>query len=398
MNTKLKQSAVIASANIKSIPRRLWISASMILSIALVVVVLIGFLAMARGFESALESAGSDDVVVVLAGGARDEKGSEIPATILHQLSAAPAQTGLLQDGGQPVVSRELVVPVDAALQGSGDMQTLSLRGMDQAGVGLRKNVQLTSGRMMQPGMAELVVGQDIANRYVGFGLGETVSFGATQWTVVGIFDAGGSAFGSELWADLGAVQTLFKKEGNVQSLRVGLTGGTGIDPLKAYLAEATTVPVTVMTEKAYFSGQSRRVSQMIRLFGWPIAIVMAIGATAGALNTMLSSVSDRSVEIATLRAIGFSGFAAFIGTWIEALILTLIGGGIGLGIAMIVFSGFSTSTQGSGGQVAFDLTITADIVTQAGLLAMIIGLIGGAIPALKAARMPLLQAMRARS
>lgn len=396
MDMKLKQAAVIAVANIKSIPRRLWISASMILSIALVVVVLIGFLAMARGFETALESAGSDDVVVVMAGGARDEKGSEISPAILHQLVAAPKETGILQVDGQPVVSRELVVPVDAALQGSGELQTLSLRGMDPAGVGLRQGVTLVSGRMMQPGTAELVVGQDVAKRYAKFGLGDTVTFGATKWTVVGVFDAGGSAFGSELWADLGAVQALFKKEGQVQSLRVGLTAGAGTEPLSAYLAAAMAEPVTLLTEKAYFSGQSRRVSQLIRLFGWPIAIVMAIGATAGALNTMLSSVSDRSVEIATLRAIGFSGFAAFAGTWVESLILTMIGGGIGLVFAVALFSGFSTSAQSGGGQVAFDLKITANIIAQAGFLALIIGLIGGAIPALKAARMPILQAMRA--
>lgn len=395
MASKLHQSCVVVTANVKSLYRRLWISASMVISIALVVVVLIGFLAMARGFEAALESAGSDEVAVVLAGGARDEKGSSVPPAILHQLAAAPKSLGIARAGGAPMISRELVVAVDAPLKSSGEMQTISLRGMDPIGVTLRPNVRLSAGRMAQPGSAELVVGDEIADRYRGFDLGETVTFGSTKWTVVGHFDAGGSAFGSEIWSDLSAVQALFKKEGNVQSLRIGLDGRGKEAALDSYLQDTASTPVTVLTEKEYFSAQSQRMSRLIRLFGWPIAIVMAIGATAGALNTMLSSVSDRAVEIATLRAIGFSGVAAFLGTWSEALLLTLIGALTGVAVSVLVFTGFSASTQSGGGQIAFDLQVTGQIIAQAGALALVIGLFGGALPALKAARMPLIKAMR---
>lgn len=395
MACKLRQSAVIIVTNLKSVPRRLWISASMIVSIALVVVVLIGFLAMARGFENALQGAGRNDVAVVLAGGSREEKGSAIKPAVLHQLAAAPDGLGIREADGQPLISRELVVPVDAPLKDSGELQTLSLRGMDPAGIALRGNVSIVQGRMPQPSTAELLVGAQIVNRYAGFGLGETVSFGTTRWTVVGHFAAGGSAFGSEIWADISAVQALFKKEGQVQSLRIGLTSEAALAALDTYLTMAVVEPLTIMTEKAYFSGQSQRISQLIRLFAWPIAIVMAIGATAGALNTMLSSVADRAVEIATLRAIGFSGLAAFVGTWIEALVLTLVGAGLGVLVAVLMFSGLSASTQGGSGQIAFNLQITGTIVAQSGLLALAIGLVGGALPALRAARMPLIQAMR---
>jgi len=398
MATKFKQIAVVTMANIRSLGRRSWISASMILSIALVVVVLVGFLAMARGFETALAAAGSDRVAVVLAGGARDEKGSSIPVAVLHQIAAVPPEIGLALTEGEPVVSAELVVPVDARLAGSTESQTVGLRGLGSDGPGLRPNVKLTAGRFAQPGAAEIVVGADIQRRYDGFGLGQTVTFGATRWTVVGTFEAGGAAFESEIWADLGVVQALFKREGEIQSLRVALAEGKDGSELARYLEQTLSVPVTVMTEKAYFSDQSRRVSQMIRMFGWPIALVMAIGAAAGALNTMLSSVSDRSVEIATLRAIGFSGLAAFVGTWIEALLLSAIGAAVGAAISLVLLNGWQASTLGGGGQIAFDLQVSADILGQAILLALVIGIIGGALPAIKAARMPLIKAMRAMS
>ncbi len=397
MSSKFRQAAVVTTANVRNIGRRIWISMSMMASIALVVIVLIGFLAMARGFEAALEGAGSDSVAVVMAGGARDEKGSAIPADLRHTLAAAPASLGLATGAdGAALVWPEVVVPVDATLLADGARQTLSLRGMAPAGVTLRQNVVLTAGRLAQPGAAELVVGADVARRYAGFALGDVQEFGATRWVVVGHFSAAGSAFDSEIWADLAAVQALFKREGEVQSLRIGLAPGAAVDPLAQFLTEASAQPVTVMTERAYFAGQSRRIATLIRYFGWPIAILMAIGATAGALNTMLSSVSDRAVEIATLRAIGFSRLAAFVGTWVEALVLTLIGAAIGTAIAVVLFSGWQASTQGgSAGQIAFDLKVSWGIVAQAGLLALAIGIVGGALPALKAARLPLIQAMR---
>ncbi|SDR47060.1 FtsX-like permease family protein [Pseudovibrio sp. Tun.PSC04-5.I4] len=393
MASKLTQSVFIAVTNIKSISRRIWISASMIFSIAMVVIVLIGFLAMARGFEATLEGAGSSEVGVVLAGGARDETGSSIPSEIRHRLSAGIL--GLTSQNGQPLISNELVVPVDLPLIDGGDLQTISLRGMDAIGTTLRKNVTLVSGRFAEPGVAEIVVGADIARRYAGLNLGQTVEFGSVNWKVVGQFEAGGSAFESEMWADLAATQALFMKEGEVQSLRIGLDADADTQVMAAVLEKALGEPVIVITEQAYFAGQSRRVAKLIRLFGWPIAIVMAIGATAGALNTMFSSVSDRAVEIATLRAIGFSGVAAFVGTWVEALLLSLIGAGIGGITAFLLFNGYQSSTQGAGGQIAFDLQVTWYIVGQAGALALVVGFFGGAFPAFKAARMPIVKAMR---
>ena len=396
MTPKLLQTSVVTMANLKSLHRRVWISLSMILSVMLVVVVLVGFLAMARGFETALEGAGSDDVAILLAGGGRDEQGSSIPPALLDTAQSIPSEYGVVRSADGPLISAELVVPVDARLKDGGDIQTLSLRGMQQTGVELRSLVTLKEGRLARRGAAELVVGADVARRYAGFGIGADVSFGVGTWTVVGHFEARGSAFESEIWSDLSTVQTLFRREGEIQTLRIGLRTPWGADALTGYFADVSAVPVTILTEKDFYSGQSRRVSQIIRLFGWPVALLMAIGAVAGALNTMLSSVSDRSVEIATLRAVGFSRTATFIGTWTEALLLTVVGAGVGAAVSVLLFNGWEASTRAAGsGQIGFDLQVSWNVVFQAWMLALIIGVIGGALPALRAARMPIIRAMR---
>ena len=396
MSNAFLRIAVVTAANIKSLHRRAWIALSMVFSVMLVAVVLIGFLAMARGFERALESAGSDRVGIVLTGGGRDEQGSSIPQSLRHAVEGVPAGIGIVRKGTTPLMSAELVVPVDARLKTDGGIRTLSLRGMQETGLSLRDGVTMTDGRFARPGAAELVVGADVARRYRGFGIGETVTFGAGTWTVVGHFDARGSAFESEIWSDLGAVQTMFKRAGDIQTLRIGLDTPGVPDSLTAYLTESAALPVSVLTEKEFYIGQSRRISNTIRLFGWPIAVLMAIGATAGALNTMLSSVSDRSVEIATLRTVGFGRTSAFVGTWAESLLLTAVGAAIGAAVSVVLFNGWEASTRAAGsGQIGFELQVTFDAVLQAWMLALAIGVVGGALPALKAARAPLIRAMR---
>ena len=396
MSTTLRQAVVLTAANIKSLPRRIWISASMIASVALVVIVLIGFLAMAAGFERTLEQAGSDKVAVILGPGARDERGSEIGAALAQALAAAPE----IEIGaeGKPLISRELVVAVDAPRQNTGALETVALRGMDTVGVTLREGISLTAGRMFTPGAAELIVGDGVSGRFAGLAIGNTIRFGSSDWTVVGSFNAGGSAFGSEIWADIGAVQALFDLQGKVQTLRAAVSGPEAVTTLSERLNADATTEATIVSERDFFAAQSGRVARLIRLFGWPVAILMAIGATAGALNTMLSSVSDRATEIATLRTVGFSRLAAFVSTWIEAVLLTLVGAALGAVISVLVYSGWQTATSGgNAAQITFALSVTPGVMLKAGLLALMIGLIGGALPAIRAARMPLTSAMQMR-
>lgn len=398
MSTHTKQTLVMIRANLSSLPRRLAISLSMTLSVALVVGVLAGFLAMAKGFETALTGAGSPSVAVVLGGGTNQEVDSDVPAAVIRTLGAMSGDIGVARDAnGNPVASREIVVPVDVKQAADGTTRTLALRGMDAAGPSIRDGITLSEGRLFTTGAREIVVGDRLASEF-GLELGDTVRLGATDWTVSGHFSAHGSAFESEIWADLDAVRAAFDRQGEVQSLRLRLTDPASLKLLQENLATITATPLVALSEADLYAAQSGRTASLIRLFGWPVALLMAIGATAGALNTMMSSVSDRTVEIATVRALGFSRLSALLGTWVEAVILASAGAILGLVASWLVFNGWQASTVGANNaRMAFQLTVTGDVMLTAGLLGLTIGIIGGALPALAATRLPLTAALRAR-
>ncbi|MEB3042536.1 ABC transporter permease [Rhizobium mulingense] len=412
MSSVLKQIFLMIRVNLGSLPRRLWISLSMVLSVALVVAVLAGFLAMARGFEAALAGAGSPDIAVVLGGGTTQETGSEVPAEAIRSLAAMSGDTGIARnpgitrnpgiarDGaGELALSREIVVPVDVR-QGDGAEQTLSLRGMDVAGPALRERAGLSQGRLFSPGAREIVVGARIADTFPGFAVGDTIRFGALDWRIVGHFTSGGSAFESEIWADLEAVQSAFDRHGQVQSLRVRLDGDPpgALAALRERLSSLPGTPLAAVPEADLYAGQAERTESLIRLFGWPIALLMAVGAAAGALNTMMSSVSDRAREIATLRLLGFARLPAFTATWVEAVLLSALGAAAGAIASRLAFDGWQASTMGANNtKMAFQLVVTPDVIWTAGLLGLAVGVIGGALPALAAARLPMRVALRAR-
>ena len=398
MSSTFRQVRAMLRANLLGLRRRLAISVSMMLSVALVVCVLAGFLAMAAGFERTLAGTGSASVAVILGGGSNREAGSDIPPEALRGILALGGDIGVIRDaGGQLVASREVIVTTEVAAGDGAPAATLALRGMDLSGPDLRDGVALAAGRMFTPGTRELVVGLGIARQVPGFAIGDKVRLGALDWTVVGHFSAGGSAFDSEVWADLEAVRAAFDRQGEVQSLRLRLAGPEAIGTLRAVLGTATTTPLVVLSEADLYAGQSGRTADLIRLFGWPLALLMAVGATAGALNTMMSSVADRTVEIATLRALGFSRMAAFLATWIEAALLALIGVGIGIALSWLIFNGWQASTLGANNaRMGFQLMVTGEVMAKAGLLGLATGLIGGALPAIAATRLPLTAALRA--
>ena len=397
MSSQLKQTRVMTRANLASLPRRAWISLSMVLAVALVVSVLIGFLSMAKGFEKALAGAGSASVAILLGGGTNQEIGSEVSPETIRNLKADKGEIGIVRDvNGNLIASREILVPVDARRISDGADQTLALRGMDSVGPSLRDGAMLSKGRLFAPGSREIVVGARIADGFSGFGIGDKVRLGAVDWTVVGHFSAEGSAFESEIWADIEAVQSTFDRQGQVQTVRVRLDGPAGLPSLKAVLDAGARTPIVAVAEIEFYASQSERTSSLIRLFGWPVALLMAIGATAGALNTMMSSVSDRTVEIATARTLGFSRFAVFVATWIEAVLLSAAGALAGMIGSSLVFNGWQASTLGANNtQMAFQLSVTSDLMLQAGLLGLAIGIIGGALPAFAATRLPLTSALR---
>ena len=397
MSIQIRQIIVATRTALGSMKRRLAISLSMALSVSLVVIVLIGFLAMASGFEKALSGAGSPLVAVVLGGGTNQETGSDISADAIRNLKASGDDIGVLRDSaGNLVVSRELVIPVDVTSKGSS--RTLALRGMDGSGLSIRNGIALSQGSLFAPGAREIVVGAGIARDYPGFGLGAKVRLGTVDWTVVGHFTANGSAFESEIWGDIDAVRAAFDRQGEVQSLRLRLADPSSLAKLNTRLATITETPLTAVSEAGLYASQAGRMADLIRLFGWPIALLMAIGATAGALNTMMSSISDRTVEIATMRALGFSRLSAFLATWLEAALLAAAGAAVGVLASWLVFEGWRASTIGANdASMAFQLTVTPQVMLTGGMLGLSIGLLGGALPALAASRLPLIAALRAR-
>ena len=389
MRPFLLQVAAVTVINVKSIPQRFWLSLSTVVAVALVVVVLLSFLAMANGFQRTLASSGAEDVAIVLRGGSQ----AEINSTVSR------AQVRLIEDGpgiarspnGKPLVSAELYLIVDGLKRSSQTKANLPLRGIGQEGAAVRKGIRIVEGRMFSPGAHEIVVGKALLREFQGFQIGQTVSFATSRWTVVGIFEAEGSVFESEIWADLPVVQSLFNRNNIFQTVRARLQSAADLETLKRFVDDDPRLKLDVKSEAAYFADQAAQTSDLLQKLGWPLAIAMALGALAGALNTMYSSVAARAVEIATLRAIGFGGFPAFVGTLVESLILAALGGLIGATATYLIFDGFSASTLGASfTQVVFSFALSPALIAQGVILALAVGLAGGLFPAIRAARMPI--------
>jgi putative ABC transport system permease protein len=388
MSGTIRQIGAIALMNIRSIPLRFWMSLSTVVAIALVVAVLLAFLAMANGFHKVQSSAGSTDVAVLLRDGSQSELNSTVSREQAALIEEAP---GVAQANGHALVSAEIYVVVDAVRRSNGLRTNLSLRGIGPAGVALRHNVRIAEGRMFRSGTNEILAGRGVLREFKGFELGQTLKLGQSLWTVVGVFESDGTVLESELWADASVVQSAFNRVNYFQTVRARLTAPTQLAALKKYVAQDPRLKLEVQSEAEYFSAQASETSDLIQKLGWPLSIIMALGALAGALNTMYSSVAIRSTEIATLRAIGFSAFATFAGTLSEAMVLALLGGLIGAIAAAVFFNGYTTSTLGSNfTQVVFSFQLTPALCANAMLLALAIGLIGGIFPALRAARQPI--------
>lgn len=387
----ISQILAVTSINLRSIPQRWGMSLATILSIALVVGVLLGFLAMANGFRATVSGTGSEQIAVLLRSGAQAELNSGFGRDTVRLIETAP---GVARDAdGNAILSAELYVITDATKRSTGNDASLSLRGVDEMAPRLRENFQIVQGRMFAEGSNEIVVGEGVIREFSGFDLNSTIRMGPNEWRIVGIFSTGGSVFDSEIWADIGTVQNLYQRGASYQSIRVELDGENGLEALRQYVEDEPRLDLDVETEKDFFAQSAGGLSNLIMYLGWPLAIIMAVGALAGAWNAMYASVDSRIREIATLRTLGFSGFAAFVGTLVESLMLAFIGGLVGALITYFVFDGVSASTLGgSFTQVVFSFAVTPAAVVNGVVLALLVGLLGGFFPALRASRVPLLE------
>lgn len=390
----LNQVFAVTKLNILNLPKRIATSTVAIIGVLAVVLVFAAVLSMAKGFERTMVATGSDDVAIVLRSGATSELTSGFSNEQTLIVGNAP---GVVRDGDRPVVSAELFVVVDIRKRSNNKDANVPFRGIQEGAFEVRDNAELVDGRMFETGKNELIVGRGVQQEFVGLDVGDTIRFGRVDWQVVGMFEAGGGAAESEIWTDVRVLQDAYRRGTSYQSVRVRLESADSIEDLRTALAEDPRLDVEVFSEKDYYAAQAEGLAQFIRLLGYPITFLMAIGAVFGALNSMYASVSARGTEIATLRALGFGPFAVLVSTIIESTLLALVGGLAGGALAFAVFNGFRVSTlsQGSFSQVVFDFAVTPDLLMQGVRVALIIGLIGGFLPAIRAARLPVAQALR---
>ncbi|HCK85100.1 MAG TPA: peptide ABC transporter permease [Hyphomonadaceae bacterium] len=386
MASLLNQIGAVTALNIRSAPQRAMMSIASVVAVALTIAVLLFFLALANGLAQTVKGSGADDVAIIIREGSNAELNSVVSREQLSILSTGP---GVAQRDGRPVASGELLVIVDGLKRSTGTNANMPFRGIGQEGLSLRRSVRITEGRMFNPGTNEIVVGAGLLREFSGFEFGKTIRLRGTTWQVVGVFEAPGTVFESELWADIAVTQSLFDRPNVYQTMRVQLGSAAAMAGFQEWAkADARLNGLEVMSERAYYARQASQSTQGFLAIGSVLGIMMAIGALAGALNTMYSSVAARASEIATLRIIGFSGYAAFFGTMIEALMLSALGGALGLVIAFLAFNGRTTSTLGAGfTQLVFQFQLSPGIVVTAIATAMIIGFVGGLFPGIRAAR-----------
>jgi len=393
MNT-IKQIIAVTWLNLRNLPQRLASSVVAIVGVGAVVLVFAAVLSMATGLERTMLSAGSDDTAVIMRKGSTSELNSGLSNEQTLIVANAP---GVMKDGDTAIMSAELYVVADVKKRSTQSDANVPFRGVQAGAFGVRRGVSIGEGRMFEEGKNEIIVGRAAQSEFVGLGVGETIRFGQNVWTIVGTFDAGGSVSESELWTDVRVLQNAYRRGNSFQSVRVRLQSPDSLEILQQALADDPRIDADVMSESDYYSSQSQGLVKFIKLVGYPLTILMAIGAIFGALNSMYSSVSVRGKEIATLRALGFGPTAVLVSTVVESVLLALAGGVLGGVVAFLVFNGFQVSTLNgpSFSQVVFDFAVTPDLLIQGMQAALIIGVVGGFFPAIRAARLPVAKALR---
>ena len=381
--------------NLRSVKERWTSSVVAVLGIAGTVAVFVAMLALARGFQVALTSSGLPDNVKVQQVGADSEMTSAMEIGAVRVVEDAPL---VAHTGSDPKVSAEVVVLANLLMRGTTADANVQVRGVSPRVLSVRNNVRIVQGRFFTPGLYELVAGKNAARSYEGVDLGKTVRIGPGQWKVVGIFDAGGSAFDSEIWADANIVNGAYQRPPGVyQSVTAKLRSAEDFTAFKTALERDPRAKLQASREPAYYESQSQLVTTLITVLGTIVAIVMGLGAILAALNTMYSAVSERSREIAVLRALGFQGGSIILSFLAEALIIAIIGGVIGC-IVVLPVNGITTGTINwqTFSHLSFAFRITPDLLLWGILFAIFMGVLGGLPPAIRAARANVSTTLRA--
>ena len=390
----MTQALTVTGVTLRSITQRLGSSIVAVVGIAGVVIVFTAVLSIAEGFQAAMSEKGDPLRVLILRSGADTEMTSGFSGEHVRVIQDAP---GIERNADGTVASAELFVVVGHPLKRSGTDANVPLRGVSETALKVRPEVKIVEGRMFQSGTNEIVVGRAASQQYDGLTVGRTIRWGEGSWQVVGIFDANGSVAESEIWCDARVLQPVYRRGNSYQSVIARLESAESFQLLKDSLTSDPRVQVSVMREADYYAQQSQVMQMIIRSIGMGIAALMGLGAIFGAVNTMYSAVSSRTREIATLRALGFGRLAVVVSVLTEAVLLSLIGGIIGGGLAWLAFDGYQTATMNwqSFSQVAFAFAVTPSLLAQGLFYAVLMGLLGGLFPAVRAARMPVVVALR---
>jgi putative ABC transport system permease protein len=384
----------VALFNLRSLPERKGAAVSAAVGIAGVAAVLVGVLAIAQGFRSAMTASGAPDTAIILRSGADSEMTSNFTRDETRVISDAP---GIARGANGAMASNELFVIIDLPKRSTGTSSNVPLRGVGVPAFDVRSEIAMVQGRKFELGKNEVIVGAGAARAFSGLDVGQSIKIGMNTWNIVGIFTAGGGLAESEIWTDAAVLQPAYNRPEGYQSVYAKLTSAEAYDDFKDALTTNPQLKVKVARLSDHYAEQSTSTTDFITTIGVFIAAMMALGALFGALNTMYSAVSARTREIATLRALGFGAGPVVISVLTESLALALCGGLLGAGLAYLAFDGYQAATMNfqTFSQVTFAFAVTAPLVLTAVAGAAVLGLVGGLLPAIRAARMPISSALR---
>lgn len=389
----IKQSLEVISLNVMALPQRLGTSVISVVGIACVVGVFVGIFSISESFNTILQSSVDEDTVLIMSEGADFEGNSSLDRNTINVISSSEY---LGRDDQGVLASFEFTRPISVRRKEEDDLVTVNVRGITETAPRIRSGFELVEGRMVEPGRFEVIVGRAAQDQFAGLNVGDTVSISGAAWEVVGVFENDGAAIESELWGDAANLQSVFRMGNVFQSGRVKLNDISELGAFTERLNNDPQVRINTRMESQYIEDSSDGFFQIVRLLGTPLVVIMALGAIFAALNTMYNSVSSRTREIATLRAIGFRSLPVAVSVFFESLLLAFTGAVLGVAVIYLGLNGYSTNTNFlSNTQFAFSFVVTPVLMAQGILCALVIGFFGGLFPAFRAGRMSIIAALR---